>query len=307
MSETDTSCAIGLDVGGTKIAAGIVTFPSGTVHTKTTKPTRPQNGGDSVLETVREIAQSLIDISTRKNMHPVGIGIGVAELVDLEGNVTSGHTINWVDVPVQAILEELSPTTVDADVRVAALGEARYGMGVEHESFGYVSVGTGIGSTLVQNGLPYGGARGNALIMGSSPLSTICTECGSQLHPVLEDYSSGPAIVRRYKASGGKADKAQDVFRAALSNDQSAIDILVSAADSLGVSVAFLVNVLDPHAVIVGGGLGSARGIYFDRFVTSTRGHIWSTTNRNLPILQSHLGADAGMVGAATRAYLEFA
>ena len=306
MTETDTSCAIGLDVGGTKIAAGIVTFPSGIILKKITEPTRPRSGGDSLLATVRGISERLVSLTNESGLTPVGIGLGVAELVDLEGNVTSDHTIKWVGVPVRKLLGDLAPTVVDADVRVASLGEARFGIGIRYQSFVYVSVGTGIGSTLVQEGIPYAGSKGNALIMGSSPLSTSCTECGSKLDPVLEEFSSGPALVHRFLAAGGKATRAEDVVGAAREEDPSAIDIITSGAESLGVSVAFLVNVLDPQAVIVGGGLGSSEGMYFKHLVISTRERIWSQHSRDLPILQSRLGPDAGLVGAATRAHSEF-
>jgi len=307
MTETDTSCAIGIDVGGTKLAAGIVTFPSGTIHTRLVEPTNPQNGGSAVFDLVEHAARKLIQTARTANINLVGIGVGVAELVDLEGNVTSDHTINWVDIPVQDRLQELAPSIVDADVRAAALGEARFGAGKNYPSFAYVSIGTGIGCTLVQNGLPYSGARGNALIVGSSPLSTVCTECGSQLHPVLEAFSSGPALVHRFVMSGGQATRAEEVFDAAEKGNEKAKEIIISAADSLGASVGFLVNVLDPHAVILGGGLGSRLGIYFDRVLASTRKHIWSPASSKLPILQSRLGPEAGIVGAAARAHLQFA
>jgi glucokinase len=75
-----------------------------------------------------------------------------------------------------------------------------------------------------------------------------------------------------------------------------------SAAHALGVSVAWLVNALDPEAVIVGGGLGTAGGRYWERFVESTRHHIWSDLNKNIPIVPAMLGVDAGFVGAAAMA-----
>lgn len=78
-----------------------------------------------------------------------------------------------------------------------------------------------------------------------------------------------------------------------------ALEVVRSAGHALGVSVAFLVNTLDPEAVIVGGGLGLAGGLYWSSFVDSTRDHVWAETTRSLPILTANLGPDAGFIGAA--------
>ena len=90
---------------------------------------------------------------------------------------------------------------------------------------------------------------------------------------------------------------------AARAGDPIAQAIVRSAGSALGNSVGFLINVLDPQAVIVGGGLGLSDGIYWDAFVTSTRKHIWSEVSRKLPILHAELGADAGLIGAAAIAW----
>jgi glucokinase len=296
--------AIGLDVGGTKIAGGVVAFPAGQVFSKRIVPTRPERGGEAVLSEALALAEALVSEARRTGRELLGIGVGVAELVDLEGNVTSSHTIAWRGLPVQARFSELAPAIVESDVRAPALAEAMFGAGRLFKLFIYVTVGTGISYSLVQDGRPYPGARGNALIMASSPLTTICTECGAVLRPVLDEFASGPALVDRYnQASGGQAMRGEDVVVAAEAGDPTAIHVINTAGEALGVSVGWLVNVLDPEAVIVGGGLGLARGLYWDSFITSTRKHIWSDTNRDLPILRAALGVEAGLIGAAVTVF----
>jgi glucokinase len=93
------------------------------------------------------------------------------------------------------------------------------------------------------------------------------------------------------------------VLAAAEAKDPVAIQVVKSAGESLGNSAGFMVNVLDPEAIIVGGGLGLAGGLYWEAFVASTRRHIWSDTNRDLPILTAALGNDAGAIGAAATAW----
>jgi len=288
---------IGLDVGGTKIAGGIVVLDSGQVLARRAIPTRAERGGEAVLADALALAESLRADADRLVVEVCGIGVGVPELVDLAGNITSDHAIAWRGVPAQERFRRLAPAVVEADVRAHALAEARYGAGRPFQLFVFVTVGTGISYCLVQDGKPYAGARGNALILASSPLTTTCTVCGATLRPVLEEFASGPALAARFGATRG-----EDVLAAAATNDQAAIAVVESAGAALGVSVAWLVNVLDPQAIIVGGGLGLAGGRYWDSFVAATREHIWAEGSRDLPILMAALGPDAGLIGAAAAA-----
>lgn len=295
-------CAIGLDVGGTKIAGGVVALPSGKVLLRCVIPTEARRGGEPVLSDVLALAEGLMSEAAAMGLQMIGIGVGVAELVDLAGSVASANIIAWRGVPVQASFSRLAPAVVESDVRAAALAEAMFGAGRSFKLLAYVTVGTGISYSLVQDRRPYPGARGNALILASSPLTTICANCGAELSPVLDEIAAGPALVARYNkcsTASGKAARGEDVLAAAAAGDLAAIQVVRTAGEALGNSVGFLVNVLDPEAVIVGGGLGLAGGLYWSSFVTSTRAHIWSDTNRDLPILPAALGPDAGFIGAA--------
>jgi glucokinase len=293
-------CAIGIDVGGTKIAAGLVERGTGRILTRQATPTLPGRGGQEVLDDTLALARELMVAAQSQGQSVVGIGVGVCELVDPQGNVTSSQTVAWRGMPVQTAFEQLAPAMVESDVRAPALAEALYGAGRPYRLFCYITVGTGISCCFVQDGEPYAGARGNALILASSPLTTTCTNCGAVLQPVLEEFASGPALVSRYNAAtGAHLLRGEEVLAAVTTGDRAAMTVVQSAGEALGVSVAWLVNVLDPEAVVVGGGLGSAQGLYWDSFVASARAHIWSDTNRDLPILQAVLGPDAGIVGAA--------
>jgi len=291
---------LGLDIGGTKIAGGIVSFPGGEVSVRREIPTRPERPGGEVLADAVAFARELASEAARASAVIAGIGAGVAELVDHDGNVTSRQTIQWLGVPVRQHLSELAPAVVEADVRAAALAEAMLGAGRPFRLFVYVTVGTGISYCLVQDGKPYAGARGGALVFATGALTTTCTECGAELHPVIEEFASGPGLVRRYnEASGAGLSRGEEVAALARYNDERAAEIVRSAGKALGVGVAWLVNTLDPEAVVVGGGLGLAGGLYWDSFVESARGHIWSDAARPLPILMAVHGIDAGIVGAA--------
>jgi glucokinase len=303
---TAPAWAVGIDVGGTKIAGGLVRFPEATLAEREVLATRPDRGPDAVLADAAALAERLLRRAGVEARAVAGVGLGVPELVDLRGRVASGQTIDWRDAPLAERFAAIGPVHVEADVRAAALAEARFGAGRPFRIFAFVTVGTGISSTLVLDGKPFAGARGNALVLASSPMPSACEPCGAPGRLALEDLASGPALVRRYqRRRPGWIGSAADVLDAAASLDPEAIQVVQTAGAALGVVVAFLVNVLDPGAVIVGGGLGLAGGLYWSAFVEAARQHVWAPATRGLPLLPAALGADAGVIGAAAGAWLD--
>jgi glucokinase len=192
---------------------------------------------------------------------------------------------------------------VEADVRAAALAEALFGAGRASRCFLYVTVGTGISSSLVVDGKPFTGAHGAAGTMASGPLSFTCPGCGRQDRRSLEEIASGPALVARYNALGGAAERGEDLLAAEKRGEAAASEVLRSGGQAMGMGIGWLVNVLDPERVVVGGGLGLGGGTYWDAFVASARLHIWSDDQRGVPILPAATGPDAGVIGAAAAAW----
>jgi glucokinase len=294
------TCTIGIDLGGTKIAAGLVSFPSGRILAKEIIPTLPLRGGEAVLADTAALARRLHDQASKLGVSVRGIGVGIAELVNLEGDLTSDYLIKWRGLPARETLSRVAPTWFESDARAPALAEALFGAGRNFSNFIYLTVGTGISYCLVLDGRPYAGANGHAIIAGSGALTSHCEQCGAAQDQVLEEFAAGPSLVSRYnRRVGASVTTGQEVTAAAAAGGQIAAHIVRSAGASLGNTLGFLINVLDPAAVIVGGGLGLANGLYWDSFVTSTRRHIWSDVSRSLPIIKAALGADAGLIGAA--------
>jgi glucokinase len=297
---TEDRCVIGLDVGGTKVAGGVVSFPYGTILQRQTIPTFPERGGAAVIDDVFELATSLSNQASMQGRQVHGIGLGVCELVDLDGNVTSRQTLDWPGLPIQERFRSIAPTLVESDVRAAALAEALFGAGKPFGLFAYVTVGTGISHTLVQHGRAFSGARGNAIILASGALTMHCPVCGVRSDFVLEEFASGQALVARFnKQSARPVVRGNQIFEAADQGDLVAINVLATGGEALGNMVGFLVNVLDPEAIVIGGGLGMAGGIYWQNLESSARKHIWNEGTRGLPILPAALGVDAGLIGAA--------
>jgi glucokinase len=292
--------AIGLDVGGTKIAAGLVGLPSGRLLARRVVATKSHRSGETVLAEALGLASGLLEEAAARELRPLGIGVGVAELVDLEGNISSAQNIPWRGLPVQAAFSSLAPAVVESDVRAAARGEALLGAGQALRAFVYVTVGTGISACLVQDGHPYAGARGNAIVLASGTCGLECPHCGAWAERVLEEYAAGRALVARY---GRGATQAEEVLAAAAEGDARAVEVVTSAGRALGQAVGMLVNLLDPEAAIVGGGLGLAGGPYWTSFVEALRRAIWSPVTRELAVLPARLGVDAGLMGAAAVAW----
>jgi glucokinase len=142
--------------------------------------------------------------------------------------------------------------------------------------------------------------------MASSLLPHLGQPWDSAAAATLEQIAAGPALVARFNQLHGQAQSGQEVLAAARAGNAAALSVVRSAADALGATIAWVVNVLDPEAVIIGGGLGLSEGHYWEGLVTATRKYIYSDLHRNLPILRATTGADAGVIGAAASAWKRF-
>lgn len=298
---------IGIDVGGTKCAAGLVRLPDGHVFAKQLQPTNADRGGAAVLADVIELARSLQELAAKTQVTPTAIGVGVAELIGNDGKVLSDATIKWLGVPVDVDLQSATclPVKLEADVRAAARCEAWLGAGRPFQSFLFVTVGTGISASLVINRVPYAGARGLTGTFASSN-GLIPMEQGQlATGPPLEQFAAGPAIAARFtQVNPDFRGSSREVLALANDGDVTAREIVMTAGQALGAAVGQLVNVLDPEAVVLGGGLGLALGMYRTSLEESMRDYIWSDLHRNVPVLSAEGGVDAGFIGAALAAVM---
>ncbi|QYZ69333.1 ROK family protein [Neotabrizicola shimadae] len=290
--------AVGIDVGGTKIAGGIVELASGRVVSRRQLATDYHRGGEPVLADVAAMAAGLVAEASGQGLDLAGVGIGVAELVDAGGRVFSDYRIKWRNLDVAGAIASVvgsRPVGLDADVRAAALAEALYGAGRGVEDFYYVTIGTGVSGVLVQGGRPYAGSRGAALVIANGQTRLRCRACGQITTTIAEDIASGPGLA----AAWGKGDKAEEVLAAAEAGDAAAVEVIDAATQDLGRILALLANSLDPARIVLGGGLGSAPGIYFEALCNAVRAGLWHEDSRDLPIMRSFIGPDAGLIGAA--------
>jgi glucokinase len=298
-----TGCALGIDVGGTKIAAGLLGMPHGCVLARRLVPTDSARGGRAVLDSVLSLARELASDAAQTARRIDAIGVGVCELVDRNGAPASANCVDWIGLPVVEELSAIAPAVIEADVRAAALAEARIGAGKGFGCFLFVTVGTGISCCLMLDGKPFLGSRGATGTMASSPISLPCTGCGHVSRHTLEELASGPGLVSRFNALHGGARSARDVLAAAEAGHPVALEVVRTAAGALGSRIGLLVNTLDPEAVVIGGGLGLSEGRFWDDLVPAVRAHVYSDLQRDLPIRRAETGVDAGWIGAAMKAW----
>jgi glucokinase len=291
--------AIGVDVGGTKLAFGLLDASSLALLARSELPTRRERGGQAVLDDVETEAAAFARRATELGRRVVGIGIGVPEIVDLDGRITTSGVIpQWDGLPIGATLAAVAPAHVEADVRAAAFAEAMLGAGRDFRYFLFLTLGTGISFSAVWDGRPIAGARGGALNIGTSVLSDRFVDDPEAQPLVLEQIASGSALVERYVARGGKARRAEDVLAAVKRGDEKARAVVDEGAKALGIGVALLVNLFDPEAVVVGGGLGSADTLYGPLVEEWARSYMHSEAASSIPIRRAQLGPDAGVIGA---------
>lgn len=295
--------ALGVDVGGTKTLFAMVDVTSGRIAEELRIETpRGEKSGEGFLQRVETEAGDFVRASSAGSVSAVGLGI--CELVDRNGAVKSGHRVHWQGLPVREKLSAIAPAIVESDVRAAALAEAHFGAGRDYRDFLYVNIGTGISTCLVIEREPYAGARGHALVIASAPSAMLCPRCGELHDVVLEDIAGGAGLAQRYREKTGlSTEDSGTVLANAESGDLQARQVIEEATALLGSALGMAIGVLDPEALIIGGGLGSSRGFYWEQLESKVRRHIWSTETRRLAISRAELGGEAGVIGAAFAGY----
>lgn len=302
MSNTVPMYAIGIHVGDGNIEGGLVDVSGGGVLSRQRVEICPKSDGGTFLARVEDTASTLLTTAKGFGVPVRGIGVSIREIVDRTGKITSDHHIAWSDQPVYERLNQLAPTTVDSAVRCSALAEAHYGAGQEYNQFVFLLLDAELTSCFVQDKVPFSGANGNAISFANTSVSVICPECGTLYEPVLETFASGAAIAARWnRITGGQARHGEQVLLAAVHDDEVAVEIVHRAGMGVGMAIAWIVNLLDPEAVVVGGSLGRVGGVYWETLVETARQHIRAETSRGLPITPALLDPDAAIIGAATR------
>lgn len=296
-----TDLILALDIGGTKIAAGLVDADGTLVH----HAQRPTPHGDAEL--VWETVASLLADTTAAAPEPVAaVGIASAGPIDVPGGTVSPINItDWSRFPIVQRVAELSgvPVSLGGDGLCMAMGEWWRGAGRDAGFLLGMVVSTGIGGGLVLDGAPYHGRTGNAGHVGHvviEPGGAACT-CGG--HGCVETVASGPHLARWAREHGwvGGAD-AKDLAETAGRGDEVALRAFGRGADAIARTIASVAAVCDLDLVVIGGGVARAGALLFDPLREALTAYAGLDFLRGLRVVPVQLGGDAGLVGAAALA-----
>jgi glucokinase len=305
--------ACGIDVGGTKIAGGVVDESGNVLEER-----RVESPATDVRAIEAAIEQLVTELRARHEIEAVGVG--AAGYIDKARSVVLfAPNLAWRDLDLKADLERTLglPVVVENDANAAAWGEFQYGAGHDVDDLLQVTVGTGVGGGVVLDGSLYRGAFGVGAEIGHMRVVPDGVRCGCGNRGCFEMYASGSALVREARTAarsgsllaadlvdraGGDVDAITGplITEAARAGDPFALEQLDNLGRWLGEGIASLAAVLDPAVVVIGGGVSAADDLLLDparhAFATQLtgRGH-----RPMLEIRKARLGNRAGLIGAA--------
>jgi glucokinase len=308
---------IGVDIGGTKVAAGVV-GPDGAIGERVTYPT-PIGDGEALADVVARAVAEL------RALHPAGaisaVGVGTAGFVDeARATIVLGANLGLVEDPFKERLRRRVtdlPVVVENDANAAAWAEARFGAGRGCGHVVCVTLGTGVGGGIVMDGELQRGRFGVAAEVGHYRIVPYGRRCGCGNAGCWEQYASGRALVaeahdlartdprraeRLLKLAEGDIERIQgrEITQAALEGDEGALHCFRTVADWVGMGLADLAAILDPECFVIGGGVSDAGDILIEPVRESFARHVTGRATRRLADIRvAELGSRAGIVGAA--------
>ncbi|HEY8455218.1 MAG TPA: ROK family glucokinase [Actinopolymorphaceae bacterium] len=308
---------IGVDVGGTKIAAGAVD-EAGTVLGEGRRVT-PATSAPEIVAAIADLVDELRD--QHSDSHEIeAIGIGAAGFVDAaRSHVLFAPNLAWRDEPLRKAVEERTglPTVVENDANAAAWAEFQFGAGRDVDDMILLTIGTGLGGGLVLDGELYRGAFGVGGEVGHLRVVPGGHLCGCGNKGCWEQYASGSALEREARAlarsspsqaarllelAGGRVERIEGrmVSAAAAEGDIPARELLEDLGRWIGEGIATLAAVLDPAVVVVGGGVSEAGDLLLEPARTAFARNLTARGHRpSLQIRPAMLGNEAGLIGAA--------
>lgn len=283
--------ALGVDIGGTKIAVGIVdTTDPTTVINRHIVPT-PDH------DVINQVRYAIAHIITPE---VTSIGIGAPGVIDETTGVvvSSGPTMQgWAGTRIaETITEEFSlPVAVHNDVRVMGLGESIYGAGRDYNNVLFVSLGTGVGGAIVRDGQLVASPHHTA-----GELRALIGRLPDGRADLLENFAAGPGLARRfgelYPEHAGR--DLRFIMKLYHAGDATAHEYITSTLEAAGETIAGFTSAIDVDAIVIGGGVGNIGTAIIEPFARGFAAHAIPPLGE-IPIRQAQLGTDAPIVGAA--------
>ena len=311
---------VGIDLGGTNIAAGVMPTDGTREIAMRMVPTRAEEGAEAVSDRIAAlvedvIAQTQVETGAERTDF-LGVGIGSPGPLDrARGLVIVTPNLGWRDFPLRdAVSSRVNlPATLDNDANCATLGEWWCGAAKGGRNVVGLTIGTGIGGGLILDGKLYQGASDAAGEIGHTTIDSTGRRCKCGNYGCLEAYTSGPAIAERAREVlegddqslltamvDGDVSKitAQTVFEASKRGDRVALDVVRDTAHFLGVGISNLINIFNPDTFVIAGGVTQAGDLLFDPLRAEVRRRAFRPSVEACRIVPGALPLSAGVVGA---------
>lgn len=305
---------IGVDIGGTNIAAGIVD-DCGRIIKKITAPTNRRSGYEAVVKEISSILNALSKDS-ESGMKGV-VGIAVPGVGDEYGNVVKCVNLGWRNVPLSDDIKKLTglDCVVENDSNAAAVGEYRFGSMKGKESFVMLTLGTGVGSGIISGGRLMRGFHGAGAEIGHMVVGENFYNCTCGKNGCLETFASARALVNYFKRIASEGDEytvaidmaggdielvdSKVITRAARRGDVISLMAFERLCRYLATGIVNIINVIDPQEIVIGGGLSLAGDFLLEKVDSYVNRNIFYKELPHAGIRLAMLGDDAGVVGAA--------
>ena len=313
---------IGIDIGGTKVASGIIDT-SGKLIKSVVLPTLAEKGRDTSMEQVFNSVDLLLSKSkvTRKNIKGIGV-CAPGPLDPIKGIVHNPPNLpGWKEVPLVDLLRKRFKFTVrlENDGNAAGMAETVWGAAKGFKYVFYVTVSTGIGTGIIIDGKIYHGKNGMAGEGGHVTVNFDDKDavCGCGNTGCIEAIASGPHTVRRLKSKLGKPSRVKTkiidlvdgdldaitmrtIAEAAKKKDKLALETIKKQGEVLGIWLGSMINVIDPDIIVIGGGVSMIGELIFREIRKSAHRHTINIFASKTPIVQAKLKKNVGIYGAAS-------
>lgn len=303
--------SVGVDLGGTNIAAGIVD-ENGKIVFRGSVPTDTDRDFDKIMEDMGNLINKLILDSKIPQEDIKSIGIGAPGVLDNElGTVYDNSNIHWEDYPIRAKLQQYTdkPIFLGNDANVAAWAEFKSGCGKGTNNFIMLTLGTGVGGGIVINNQLITGSHNIGAEIGHVALKSGGELCGCGNRGCIEAYCSATALIKMAKKhvcnypdseiSKASHIEAKTVVDAYINGDELGTKLFNEYVDNLAHTIGSLVNFLDPDVIALGGGVANAGETLLKPLRERFPEYVTFKPRQNTKVLKAEMGNDAGIVGAA--------
>lgn len=293
---------LGVDLGGTNIAVGVVDEDNKIVS-RASMPTALPRPADAIAASIAEACIKAIGEAGIEREDIVSVGVGTPGAVNSSGIVENDANLGFVNTPLRDMIYDLLKieTFIGNDANCAALGEQVAGAGRGTKNFIMVTLGTGVGGGIVLDGKLLTGVNGAAGEIGHMVIDHEGIPCQCGRIGCFEQYASASALIRFAKERNLDVNGARDVFNLAKADNIVAAEVLDSYFDYLSTGIANLINIFQPEVIAIGGGIAGQGEELLKPLVKKVESKRYTKYSKKQTVITvAKLGNDAGIIGAAS-------